>query len=150
MSGWSSGARRRGDDERKLHVCPGDPFCLFNAHSAVRGQLSAQSWRPASATEWKQAEPYSYWGSADLGLTSNSWTSFPKAAAPELTPGLLEMERAEVLINSPRFLSRPATGKKHVNAGGPPPPPPRTGGLVGLWRFSGGLGPNYTSSAGEL
>ena len=62
--------------------------------------------------------------STTVGLTSSSRTYFPKAGASALIPAQLEMERAEVLINFPSFLSRPATIKRHVFPGGPPPPPP--------------------------
>ena len=87
----------------------GGPFGLFNVHSAAYGQLSVRSWRPTAEGEWKQAKPYSFFDAADVGLTSTSWSHFPGASAPSLAPFLLEMERAEVLINSPSFLSRPAT-----------------------------------------
>ena len=76
--------------------------------------------------EWIQAKPYSFWGSADVGLTSSSGAGFPKAAASGLTPGQLEMEHAEALINFLSFLSHPATAKQRINTGGPPPPPPRS------------------------
>ena len=116
ISGWSSGARRRGDEERKLYMCSGDSFCLFNVQSKDYGQLSAQSWRPAQETEWKQAKPYSYWDTATVGLTSSSWTSFPKAAASTLTPTQFELEHTEVLINFPSFISHPAAIKRRLNA----------------------------------
>ena len=121
MSGWASGARRRGNDERKLYMCSGYPFRLFNAHSIQYEQLSASAFE----MEWKQAKPYSYVDPADVGLTSSSWASFPKAAAPALTPTRLEMEHTDVLINFPSCLSRPAMAKRGVNVGGPPSPPPR-------------------------
>ena len=44
ISGWSPGARRRGNDERKLYMCSGGPFCLFNAYCLQYGQISAGSW----------------------------------------------------------------------------------------------------------
>ena len=94
-------------------------------HSIQYGLLSAQSWRPATEIEWKQAKPDGYWDSATVGLTSSSWTSFPKAAASALIPAQIEMNHTEVLINFPSFFSRPATAKRRINAGGPPPPPPR-------------------------
>ena len=124
ISGWSPAARRRGNDEQKLYMCSGGPFCLFNAHSLQYGQISARSWWPASDVKWKQAKPYSYWGSATVGLTSSSWASVPKAEAPALIPAQLEMEHTEVLINFPSFLSHPATIQRHVATGGLPPPPP--------------------------
>ena len=96
ISGWFPGARRRGNDERKLYMCSGGPFCLFNARSLQYGQISARSWWPASDVKWKQAKPYSYQGSATVGLTSSSWASFPKAEASALTPAQLEMEHTEV------------------------------------------------------
>ena len=33
LTGWSSGSRRRRNDERKLYMSSGDVFGLFNAHS---------------------------------------------------------------------------------------------------------------------
>ena len=96
ISGWSPGARRRGNDERKLYMCSGGPFCLFNVRSLQYGQISARSWWPASDVKWKQAKPYSFWGSATVGLTSSSWASFPKAEASALAPAQLEMEHTEV------------------------------------------------------
>ena len=48
----------------------------------------------------------------------------PKAGASALIPAQREMERTDVLINFPSFLSRPATIKRHVFSGGRPPPPP--------------------------
>ena len=124
ISGRSSGARRRGNEERKLYLCSGDPFCLFNVHSKDYGQISSRSWWPTSGIEWKGAKLYSYWDSTTVGLTSSSRTSFPKAGASALIPAQLEMERAEVLINFPSCLSLPATIKRHVFSGVPPPPPP--------------------------
>ena len=124
VSGWSSGAGRRGNDERKLYVCSGDPLFLFNIRSKEYGQIFARRWLPSSELEWKTAKPYSYWDSSIVGLTSSSWANFPKVGAYALIPPQLEMERTEVLINFPSFLSRPATIKRHLVSGGPPPPPP--------------------------
>ena len=88
LTGRSPGDRRPGNDERQLHMCPGGVFGFFNAHSSAYGQLSARSWWPASEAEWLRAEPYSFWDPADVGLTPNNWSSFPKAAAPNLVPFL--------------------------------------------------------------
>ena len=126
VSGWSSGARRRGNDERKLYMCPGGPVCLFNVQSKDYGQLSARSWWPARGSEWEMAKPYRYWGAATVGLPSSSWTSFPKTAASTLTPIQFELEHAEVLIDLPSFISHPAAIKRHLNTSGPPPPPPHS------------------------
>ena len=124
VTGWSSGARRRGNTEKKLYVCSGDPFCLLNIHSKDYGQISARSWRPTSELEWKTAKKYSYWDSATVGLTSGCWSSFPKAAVEALAPSQLELGNTEVIINFPSFISHPASIKRHLATGGPPPPPP--------------------------
>ena len=60
VSGWPFGARRRGNDEKKRYVCPGDPFCMLNIRSRDYGQISARGWRPPSELEWKTSKPYSY------------------------------------------------------------------------------------------
>ena len=56
VSGWSSGPRRRGTEEKELYVCSGDPLCLLNIHSKDYGQIPARSWRPTSELEWKTAK----------------------------------------------------------------------------------------------
>ena len=123
MAGWSSGAPRRGNDERKLYMCPGDAFELLRAHSPQYVQISGRSWRPAPDQERPQAKPYSYWGAADVGSPSNHRSSFPRAAALNLASCLLETKHAELLINFPSFLCHPAMAKRRVTRGGPPPPP---------------------------
>ena len=124
ITGWSSGARRRGNTEKKLYVCSGDPFCLLSIHSKDYGQINARSWWPTSELEWKTAKKYSYWDSSTVGLTSSSWSGFPKAAAEALVPSQLELGNTEVIINFPSFISHPAEIKHHLRTGGPPPPPP--------------------------
>ena len=124
ITGWSSGARRRGNTESKLYVCSGDPFCMINMHSKEYGQLSARSWWPVSELEWKTARKYSYFDTATVGLTSPCWSTFPKAAVAALSPPKLELENTEVIINFPSFISHPADIKRHLMTGGPPPPPP--------------------------
>ena len=97
---------------------------MLNIHSKDYGQISARSWRPSSELEWKTAKPYSYWDSTIAGLTSSSWSSFPKAGVEALIPAQLELGRTEVLINFPSFISHPGAAKCHLVAGGRPPPPP--------------------------
>ena len=69
-------------------------------------------------------QKYSYWDPSTVGLTSGSWSSFPKAAAEDLVPSQLELGNTEVIINFPSFISHPADIKRHVRSGGAPPPPP--------------------------
>ena len=113
-------------------MSPGGVFRLFNVHSSAYGQLSAKSRWPALEEEWLQAKSYSFRGPADVGFTSNNRSSFPEAVAPFL----LEMEHAEVRINFPSLLSRPATVKQHVTKRGRPPPPPQA--PDGSWGFGKG------------
>ena len=124
VTAWSSGARRRGNAEKKLFLCSGDPFCLFNVHSKDYGQISARSWWPTSELEWKTAKKYSFWDSSTVGLTTDCWSSFPKAAVETLAPSQLELNNTEVIINFPSFISHPGAIKRHLARGGPPPPPP--------------------------
>ena len=125
ITAWSSGARRRANTEQKLFIASGDPFCLFNVHSKDYGQISARSWWPTSELEWKAAKKYSFWDSSTVGLTTDSWSSFPKAAAETLIPSQLELNNTEAIINFPSFISHPGDIKRHLNTGGPPPPPPQ-------------------------
>ena len=124
VTAWSSGARRRGNTESKLFICSGDPFCLINLHSKASGQVSARSWWPTTELEWKTAKKYSYWDSSTVGLTTDCWSSFPKASVEALLPAQLELNNTEVIINFPSFISHPGEIKKHLVTGGPPPPPP--------------------------
>ena len=124
VTAWSSGARRRGNTESKLFICSGDPFCLINLHSKASGQISARSWWPASELEWKTAKKYSFWDSSTVGLTTDCWSSFPKAGVEALIPSQLELNNTEVIINFPSFISHPGEIKRHLVTGGPPPPPP--------------------------
>ena len=103
----------------------GDAPGLANVRSPAYGPLSERGWWPASGEEWLRAKSHSYWGPADVGLTSNDWSSFPEPLSPASPPLLMEMEDAEALINFPSFLSHPAVVKGHVRKGGPPPPPPQ-------------------------
>ena len=118
------GSSKTGNAEKKLYVCSRDPFCLLNSHSRDYGQISARSWWPSSELEWETAKSYSYLGSTVVGLTSGCWSSFPGAAVEALVPSQLELGNTGVIINSPSFISRPATIKRHLLTGGPPPPPP--------------------------
>ena len=124
VSGWPSGARRRGSAEKKLYVCSGDPFCMLNIYSRDYGQISARSWWPTSELEWKAAKQYSYWDSTVVGLTSGCWSSCPRAAVEALASSQLELGNTQVIINFPSFISRPGTIKRNLLAGRPPPPPP--------------------------
>ena len=117
-------------------------MCMLNIRSKDLGQISARSWWPASEREWKTAKPYSYWNSTIVGLTSGSWSSFPNAGVEALSPSQLELGNTEVLINSPSFISHPATINRHLMAEGPPPPPPAQ--PESSW--GAGYGANYGSS----
>ena len=59
-----------------------------------------------------------------MGLTTDCWSGFPKAAAEDLAPSQLELNNTEVIINFPSFISHPGAIKRHLAKGGPPPPPP--------------------------
>ena len=125
MKAWSSGSRRRGSSQPKLiFLRLGDLFGAINVRAPGRDQLSVRSWRPRSGEEWIADRPYSLWGAADVGLTTDSWSSFPKRSVNRLGPHVFPLEDTGIVINFRIFLASPAMAQSYAKAGCPPPPPP--------------------------
>ena len=124
FSGWPAGARRRGNDERKLRSAPLRivQCARRSLRTALGTELEADLRRRMETSETVQLRRT--WDTADVGLTPNSWSHFPKAPAASLAPFLLEMRHTEVLISFPNLSSHPAAAKRHTSQGRPPPPSP--------------------------
>ena len=105
-------------------MCFGDPFAMLNVHTPGYDQPSVRSWWPSSEEEWLAAKPYGYWGVADVGLTAEAWSRFPRLSANRLGPHSFSLGNAELLINFPDFVAFLAAVQSFAKTRVPPPPSP--------------------------
>ena len=68
-------------------------------------------------------KPYSFWGVADVGFTTDAWSGFPGISVNKLQLFFPPLENTELVINFPFLVVSPATVRSFATAGGPPPPP---------------------------